>query len=316
MAGGPANRMVQAAFRVRNDDGVESLSEANGGATKIVADNTNWSQLPDEPFRLRILNTHANTGTVFNGWIQLKYSHNGGPFVDIFDDSSIVRTRITSYWTHYDHSTEFVGRLGTGTWAQTFTIYGHLIDDADEETESYVSKFFCPNNDARETETEWCLEIVGVDVSPGDTIDFRMYDWGNGTPYSDGYTFTPRATVASPNVPPTITNTPAATAPAGVDYAEQMTAAGTDPKTWELTEAPAGAMIGSSTGLIAWVPDADEVGTVHDFTAVVTGPESNTDTLSWTVTVAEVQLTGSFEVDAALGGTVDVDAALGGSVEV
>ncbi len=95
---------------------------------------------------------------------------------------------------------------------------------------------------------------------------------------------------------PTITNTPAAAAPAGVDYAEQMTATGTTPLTWELTEAPPGATIGSSTGLIAWVPLAAKVGTVYDFTAVVTGPGDDTDTLSWQVTVGEPQLTARIEV--------------------
>ena len=102
------------------------------------------------------------------------------------------------------------------------------------------------------------------------------------------------------NVAPTITNTPAATAPAGVDYAEQMTASGSDPKAWELTVAPPGATIGSADGLIAWVPSAAKVGDVYDFTAVVTGPELNTGTLSWTVTVSDVQMTARLRVDPVL----------------
>ncbi len=108
------------------------------------------------------------------------------------------------------------------------------------------------------------------------------------------------------NVPPTITNTPAATAPAGVDYAEQMTASGSDPKAWELTVAPPGAVIGSADGLIAWVPSAAKVGDVYDFTVVVTGPELNTDTLSWQVTVTTPQLTALLKVEPALKAKLEV----------
>ena len=304
---GALNRLVQAAFRVRNDDGVESLSEANGGATQIGADNTNWDQAADSPFRLRILTTHAHTGTVFNSYITLRASYNGGAFTQVSDVSSYVRTKITSYWTNLDNSTEFAGRLGSGTWFNNPTAWGGLIDDANIGADTYSSYFQVPDTEAREIETEWCLELVDADVSIGDTIDFRMYDiFGNI--YSDGYTFTPRATVVSGYTAPSITNTPAADHEAESDYAETMTASdGTAPLVWSLDVAPDTATIDSSTGSIAWTPLENEVGDVVNFTARVTDAVDGTDTLAWTVTVTDVQLTARVDVVPALTARIETD---------
>ena len=318
MAGmGSANRMVQAAFRVRNDDGVESLSEANGGATQIGADNTNWDQVAGEAFRLRVLCTHANTGTTFYGYITLYYSKNGGAYTWIDEESANVRSKLTSYWTNMDNPTEFAGRLGSGTWYNnTQPSWGGLVDYADYDTDQAVSYFACNAGDERELEVEWCLELVEEDLSPGDTIEFRMYDQF-GNIFSDGYTFTPMATVADAYVAPSITNTPATDHEAESDYAETMTASdGTAPLVWSLDAAPTGATINSSTGVIAWTPSEDIVGTVVDFTARVTDAVAGTDTLAWQVTVTDVQLTGRPEMEPALGGRTRMEAAMGGKVEM
>lgn len=320
------NRLVQASFRVRNDDGVESLSEANGGATKIVADNTNWDQVPGEAFRLRILTTHAFTGTIFQGYLNLYYSKNGGAYTWIDEETPNVRTKLTSYWVNQDNSTDFVGRLGSGNWFTNANPEGGLIDFADFDTGQATSYFSAPTTEQRELETEWCLQLIEADLSPGDTIDFRMYDvFGNV--YSDGYTFTPRATVASAYTAPSITNTPATDHEAESDYAETMTASdGTAPLVWSLDEAPSGATIDSSTGVIAWTPAESDVGNVEDFTARVTDAVDGTDTLAWQVTVTDVQMIAIRRVDPAVGATSEVkptqtfaskiEPALSGKVEI
>ena len=313
---GSANFLEQAAFLFRNDDGVESLSEANGGATDIVPKNTNWETSDTAAiFRLRILTQHALTLSAYVGYQTLQYSLNSGIWQWMsIEPTSVVRWRDTSYYDHNDASTPYEGRLGgLYDWFSLVETNWGLNEDY-PSSGNRNSYFYCPSTEAREFEAEFSVELIPGDLNVGDTIDLRMIDdLGNG--YSAGYTFLPRITIIA-NVPPTVTNTPAATAPAEVDYAEQMTADGSNPKTWELTTAPTGATIGSSTGLIAWTPGESEVGEVVDFTVKVTGPELNTDTLAWEVTVADTQMTGSAEIEPALGGRTGMEAALGGKVEM
>jgi hypothetical protein len=104
---------------------------------------------------------------------------------------------------------------------------------------------------------------------------------------------------------PTITNTPAATNPEGLDYAETMEATGTPVLVWSLTTAPVGATINSSTGLIGWVPEENSVRTIYDFTAKVLGP-GGSDTLSWEVCVTAPQMTGDRVVEPALVGAAEM----------
>ena len=188
----PTNGLEQAGFRGRFDDGVESLQESDGGATWIAALNTDWEQTPDVPFRMRILVNHPNQPLGFSGFLHMKFSYNGGPFSrPITKTSSIVRLLDTTFWENRDHSTDFVGRLGNGSW-DPFNIA--LIDD---EPETFVLASLA--NQQKEIETEWNLEIVGEDVSPGDTVEFRCFRY-NSVLFTRGYIFTPRLTVPDPEL--------------------------------------------------------------------------------------------------------------------
>ncbi len=294
MAGmGGGNRLVQAEFRTRNDDGVESLSAFAGGATSKANDNTNWDQVIGEAFRLRILTTRVSVATSFIANQMLQYSLNGAPWVQVTAVSSVARLKLTTWYVNQANSTDFAGRLGTGNW---FTANTAAIESDVGVIGNAYTHFEAGLSVQAEFEAEWCMELVSGDVTFGDEVEFRMLGEFGGI-YSDGYTFTPKATVVAN--PPSITNTPAVTDPAGVDYAETMTADGLIPITWELTVAPPGATIGSSDGVIAWVPSAGKVGTVYDFTVVATNADG-TDTLSWAVIVRPPQLTAQLRVEPAL----------------
>ncbi len=303
MAGMSSNRLVQAEFRPRNNDGVESLSAFAGGATSKANDNTNWDQEIGEAFRLRILTTHANTGTGFNGDLMLQYSLNGGVWTQVSAVSSVARFKLTSFYANLDNSTDFAGRLGTGTWYAPNT--GLVESDLGVIGTSYCM-FSVTGGTEREFEAEWCMELVSGDVVFGDEVEFRMVT-SLGAIYSDGYTFTPKATVVVN--PPVISNVPASTNPAGVDYAVTMTATGLTPITWALTDGPPGATMGLFNGVLSWVPRADTVDDVYSFTVVATNADG-TGTLTWSARVSAPQLTAQLRVEPNLKAESEVKPAL------
>lgn len=188
MGMGSVNNLEQAGFRGRFDDGVESLQESDGGATWIAALNTDWSQKPDDTFRMRILIGHPSVPGRFDNFITMRYSLNSAPYLLITNTSLVVRLIDTVHWVHGDDSTDFVGRLGTGNWGGIGA--GALMDDA--ALPSF--RFDAPAFVQREVETEWSLQLMATDVVQGDTIDFRCFKNPSDL-FTRGYTFTPRLTV-------------------------------------------------------------------------------------------------------------------------
>jgi len=201
--GDPSNQLSQTGFRGRYDDGVESLQESDGGATWIADLNTDWSQMPDITFRMRILVDHQNTATTFDDLLSMSFSHNGGEYIKIggFSGSPVVDLVDTTFWVNGDNSTDFIGRLGTGNWDDTENLA--LQDDG-----LGIFHFLGPAGTQKEVETEWSLQIKGVDVSPGDTIDFRCFGFTTGALFSRGYIFTPRLTVLDPESDAQMSGTP------------------------------------------------------------------------------------------------------------
>ena len=89
------------------------------------------------------------------------------------------------------------------------------------------------------------------------------------------------------NDPPRFTSTPVPEAADGVAYAYQATAEDIDlgdVLTFSLVDAPAGMTIDPQTGLIAWTPTLEQVGT-HQIVVVVTDLAGATDTHTYTLTV-------------------------------
>ena len=320
MAGmGSANWLRLRAFLFRADDGVESLSAANGGASDLAPKNTNWETSDTAAqFPLRILIDHYPSGTVYTGDQALQYSLNGAPWVWMTpgENTPVARFRLTSYYANQDNSTDYAGRLGGELGYDWYADNNGLIESDFGIVGNDYTHFYTPASlvTGREMEAEWSLELVPGDVNVGDEIEFRMItDLGNQ--YSNGYDFLPKVTIVVSA--PSITNTPPTDHEAESDYAETMTVdGGTAPKVWSLDVAPTGATINSSTGVIAWTPSEDIVGTVVDFTARVTDAVAGADTLAWQVTVTDVQLTGRPEMEPALGGRTRMEAAMGGKVEM
>ncbi len=304
MAGmGGGNRLVQAEFRLRNDDGVETLSAFAGGATSPIADNTNWDQVVGEAFRLRILTTRASVATSFIANQMLQYSLNGAPWVQVTAVSSVARLKLTTWYVNQANSTDFAGRLGTGNW---FTANTAAIESDVGVIGNAYTHFEAGLSVQAEFEAEWCMELVSGDVTFGDEVEFRMLGEFGGI-YSDGYTFTPKATVVVN--PPVISNVPASTNPAGVDYAVTMTATGLTPITWALTDGPTGATMGLFNGVLSWVPRADTVDDVYSFTVVATNADG-TGTLTWSARVSAPQLTAQLRVEPNLKAESEVKPAL------
>ena len=168
-------QFTQAAFRVRNDDGSEST------ATWKAEENVNWEQTPDVAFRIRfainqiVSNADASLGRTF----RLRYSKNGGAYVNIGATSSIteaVRAVNSSNLTDASPTTDQIG--GTGTF------YAGQVDEG-----GATGTITAPSLSLAHTELEFCIQVYGPQVAAGDTIDLRVYT-GTST-LLDSYVQTP-----------------------------------------------------------------------------------------------------------------------------
>lgn len=182
----------QFGFVGRNDDGPESLPDPGGGATFIAPIDTNFSQLVDVNFRLRILMTMGASGS-FTRAVQMRRNLNGGGYVVVSAASSVVQTSPTTFYANRSDATEgIIGPLRNGyeTWADDTN--NHRVDDLIQTGNanynfgnSYMS-------------AEFCMKIIGVDVENGDTIQFRLQR-SDGVNLSN-YFITPMITVIKPHI--------------------------------------------------------------------------------------------------------------------
>ena len=283
-------------FRARNDDGPSEVAPPTG-ASWFAPKTTNWGQLVDLNFRVRMLVYSIVSINDGLHTLHLGASYNGGAYFRVTPTSSIIKFSDTTHWANNDNTSDWAGRLGS---RKLYPDPMNSLVDGDDGGDDWAIQSTSHNLNELEFEAEFSLQIVSGDVSEGDTIDLRIFQL-NLSPFLNGYDFTPRMTVASV---PAITNTPATETPVGVDYAEQMTASGAV-VTWSLTEAPVGATIDSATGLIAWTPPEESERERLDFTAVATTLVGS-DTLSWQVCVTAPQMTGTREIVPALTAKVEV----------
>ena len=178
-------------FRHRNDNGPSETDPIFGGATWAHDVNTNWEQVPDENFRVRLITYSTVSFSTLIGQQILGYSYNGAAYVQVTPTSSEIKLSPTVHYTNRSLSVDFVGRLGTRLYfpADHFTIM-----DGDDGLSVFTAQSIAHPLPA-EFESEWCLQLVDADVSPGDTIELRLFA-SNFTPYNFGYDFTPKITVA------------------------------------------------------------------------------------------------------------------------
>ena len=161
--------VVQQNFRARNDDGTET------SATWKAALGTNWTQLVDETFRLRVLIEETAGGAANNYNYVAEFSLNGGAWT-LVNTTSPIRFGTSANVTAGQPTTQQIG-------AGAFVAGEITMDDA-------------PGNvslDNQQTEMEYVLLLDGASLSDGDTIQIRATN--AGTPI-DGYTLLPTITVS------------------------------------------------------------------------------------------------------------------------
>jgi len=178
----------QTSFRGRNDDGSES------GASWIDAANSDWTQDVDTNFRVRFLIQESGAGTASgtlnhaSGFSSLQYNLGGAGWNSVTDSSSVVIMSASSDpFTNGDVTTQ---QLGSGTFVDGFILDSENITD---------SASFSGDD---ETEVEYCLQIVGADVSDTDTIQLRVVGEDGSGVVLNSYTNTPTITV---NIPAGVT---------------------------------------------------------------------------------------------------------------
>jgi hypothetical protein len=175
-------------FRFRNDDGTLATATWVDGDT---VNNNNKTIAVDANFRLRFVVQQTNAAkTVNNATFQLRYSYNDGgysagtqvtttsTYVQLVDDANSIADNATTQQ-----------RIGDGTYGT-----GDSQGYNDGQTDALTGDM--DFNGAQECEIEVCLQIVGADLSDGDTLDFQLY-LGDGTAL-DSYGSTPRATASKP----------------------------------------------------------------------------------------------------------------------
>jgi hypothetical protein len=172
IAGGHTNpNYVQSRFRARGDTVGLNVN------TWDHALDTNWSQPVDETFRLRIVVVeNAGGGAGLNA--QLQFSLNGGLYTSISTTSAVVKGVNSGQFANNDTTTSL---LGSGTF-----VIGYGVTDGLAPSVPFAGNDY--------TEWEFSLQIVGADVSNGDTIDFQILGLNS-------YAITPRATAVEGATP-------------------------------------------------------------------------------------------------------------------
>ena len=172
--GKPYN-LDQDSFKGYEDDAGE------GAGTQKAAVNTNWTQDPDENFRVRYLVQETNGGDVGALAIKLQRQLNGGGWVDVTGASTVVKMSASAWLTEGADCTQV---LGAGAF------------EADNNGQEDVDGTFTTGagwTANEEIECEFCCQIIGGDTSGGDTVELRLIEDG-GTLFF-AYTNTPSLTV-------------------------------------------------------------------------------------------------------------------------
>ncbi len=172
-------QFTQESFRARNDDGDEDE------ATWKKAADLDWNQVADVKFRVRFLIQHTGGSDVTDKSFQLQYRYNGGSWADVTGSSSYVKAVASGTVSDGTNTTE---QLNGDQAFLTGDNYG--FDGSDGLAGGGPDMDFIGAND--EVELEYCLQIVGTDVSVGESIELRVFDASSTYVYTE----TPLITVA------------------------------------------------------------------------------------------------------------------------
>lgn len=163
--------------------GIEELLEATHGW--YAAEDTDVSLPVDTTFLLRFVEQEVGGTAAANTDAQFQYNKNGAGWVDITTSSSVVKAVTTSVFAEAANCTKRLSGTGTfETSGKGCTVDGLSGGSANDIVASGNS------------ETECALQIIGADVTPGDSIQlrFRSPDW------TVTYDITPTLTVSSGNI--------------------------------------------------------------------------------------------------------------------
>lgn len=142
--------------------------------------NTNWTQITDQVFRVRFT-IQETAGAAITQAYQLRYSKNGGAYTAITASSSNVKLALSGQFADLDAATQVLAS-GTGSY-----VNGQGIESSSATGSIAILA-------SGNTEIEFSLSIVGLDVANSDTLDFRVYTSAGVA--IDTYTVTPRATAS------------------------------------------------------------------------------------------------------------------------
>lgn len=173
-----AASLTQAGFRGYADTGGE-------GTNPKAAENTDWSQVVDENFRVRFVVDETNSGGENNVNLQLQYNLNSGGWNNVTGSSSVVQAVASGQVTDEGATTRQL-TSGSGTFLTG------AFDEADGIAGSNNQIDFTDGQD-EVTEVEYVLQILSGDVGDGDTLELRVVRSG-GT--LDAWTQTPSLTVS------------------------------------------------------------------------------------------------------------------------
>ena len=169
--------LSQVGFRGRNDDGSET------SATWKAAQNTNFSQLPGQKFRLRIEVQTDGTSLGSQFFAQLQYNKNGAGWNVAGAGTSVVQCADSSSVTNGTPCTDQL-TAGTGSYQPGEIDENNCI--------AATGDVFGANQNA---EFEFVLVVVDADTNPDDTIQLRVRH--NGGAAIDSYPAIPTVTVMS-----------------------------------------------------------------------------------------------------------------------
>jgi hypothetical protein len=163
---------TQAAFRVRANNGPENLAPGSGGATWLAPVNTDVTLFASgdgfiggqNGFRPRWLIQSDLPWEDEAQFIQM-YSLNSGAYQDVTSTSTGIKTRESTGLTQGVDTTEFVGRIGTGTW---------LNGVGGQTPESETAFADWPTGQV-ETELEFCNQLYADELDDGDIIDVQVW---------------------------------------------------------------------------------------------------------------------------------------------
>ena len=213
-------QLNQAGFRGRYD----GLGSANNDDTNwIAAENTNWSQLADTQFRVRIYVFQDERINSLAGYMGLYYSLNGGTFTYLDDADETYTTDSVLHavlsddagYTDGTDTTRIMTQYKAGADYIT-TNYGIVERDrGSDSTPNVTLPGSGGDGSENDCEFEWCLTIRSEFASPGDTIELyasfsdATLDTVGG---SEGIVYAPLITVAGAGNTGTIMKVQGATA--------------------------------------------------------------------------------------------------------